>query len=82
MYLKIGSRASKLALAQSHEIGRFLQSVDSSIRYEIVPFSTKGDKILDKPLHEIGQKACSPKKSKTPCEAKDRSCRPFSQRSS
>lgn len=56
MYLKIGSRASKLALAQSHEIGRFLQSVDPSIRYEIVPFSTKGDKILDKPLHEIGQK--------------------------
>lgn len=56
MYLKIGSRASKLALAQSHEIGRFLQSVDPSIRYEIVPFSTKGDKILDKTLHEIGQK--------------------------
>ena len=56
--LKIGTRGSPLALAQALEVKREITNHhklhDKSI--EIITISTKGDRILDRPLTEIGGK--------------------------
>lgn len=52
----IGSRGSKLAIAQSEEVKSALQQLDPSLNIEIKVISTKGDRILDKPLALIGDK--------------------------
>ena len=56
--LKIGTRGSPLALAQALEVKREIKNHhnldDKSI--EIITISTKGDRILDRPLTEIGGK--------------------------
>jgi hydroxymethylbilane synthase len=52
--VKIGTRASKLALWQAHHVADRLR--DAGHDAEIVTFSTKGDRILDVPLAEIGDK--------------------------
>ncbi len=54
--IKVGSRKSDLAMAQTNFIIEELKKIDSSFDYEIVPISTKGDEILDKPLLEFGGK--------------------------
>ncbi len=54
--IKVGSRKSDLAMAQTNFIITELKKIDSSFDYEIVPISTKGDEILDKPLLEFGGK--------------------------
>ncbi len=54
--VKVGSRKSDLAMAQTNFIIAELKKIDSSFDYEIVPISTKGDEILDKPLLEFGGK--------------------------
>ncbi len=54
--IKVGSRKSDLAMAQTNFIISELKKIDSSFDYEIVPISTKGDEILDKPLLEFGGK--------------------------
>ncbi len=54
--IKIGSRKSDLAMAQTNFIIAELKKIDSTYNYEIVPISTKGDEILDKPLLEFGGK--------------------------
>lgn len=56
--LKIGTRASKLAMAQAYEVrDRIIAThgLDES-RIEIVPMSTEGDRILDRALADIGGK--------------------------
>ena len=57
--INIGTRGSQLALAQAHEVKQRLlkahdQLVDDNITITVM--STKGDRILDRPLSEIGGK--------------------------
>ncbi|MGU3573955.1 hydroxymethylbilane synthase [Brucellaceae bacterium C25G] len=56
--LKIGTRGSKLALAQAYETRRRLQEAHGlpEDAIEVVPMSTAGDRIQDRPLAEIGGK--------------------------
>lgn len=56
MKIKIGTRKSKLAMAQTNMVIRALQTEFPEIQTEIVPIVTTGDKILDKPLTQIGGK--------------------------
>ncbi len=50
--LRIGTRASPLALAQAHEVQGLLEPEAT----ELVEIKTTGDKVLDRPLAEIGGK--------------------------
>ena len=56
--LKIGTRGSPLALAQAYETRqRLCQTFDlDESAFEIVVIKTTGDKVLDRPLKEIGGK--------------------------
>ncbi|PAF50070.1 hydroxymethylbilane synthase [Helicobacter sp. 13S00401-1] len=54
MKLKLGTRDSILALWQANFIKDILES--KNIEVELKPIKTKGDKILDTPLHKIGGK--------------------------
>ena len=56
--LRIGTRGSPLALAQAHETRNRLASAHDlpSIAFEIVVIKTTGDRVLDRPLSEIGGK--------------------------
>ncbi|MEO1687370.1 MAG: hydroxymethylbilane synthase [Pseudomonadota bacterium] len=56
--LRIGTRGSKLALAQAHETRERLQAAHGlpEAAFEIVVISTTGDRVLDRPLSEIGGK--------------------------
>ncbi|MEM9343030.1 MAG: hydroxymethylbilane synthase [Pseudomonadota bacterium] len=55
---RIGTRGSPLALAQAHETRERLQAAHGlpSDAFEIVIIRTTGDKVLDRPLKEIGGK--------------------------
>ena len=57
--LKLGTRGSPLALAQARKVAA---AIETAHRWpegyvEIVPITTTGDKIQDRPLAEIGGKA-------------------------
>ncbi len=54
--IRIGTRASKLALAQVAEVKNLLKSHLENYQLEIVPITTSGDKIQDRNLAEIGGK--------------------------
>jgi hydroxymethylbilane synthase len=54
--IKIGTRGSELALWQAHHVADLLRAAYPETTVEIVTFTTKGDKILDKSLPEIGGK--------------------------
>lgn len=56
--LKIGTRGSPLALAQAHETRDRLMAAFglSEAAFQIVVIKTTGDRILDRPLKEIGGK--------------------------
>lgn len=56
MNIKIGTRKSKLALAQTNMVVNEIKKYFSSINIEVVHFTTKGDKVLNKPLINIGGK--------------------------
>ena len=56
MNLKIGTRGSPLALAQSGWIKKKIEDRHPEIQVSLVKIKTKGDKILDSPLAEIGGK--------------------------
>lgn len=56
MTLKIGTRTSPLALWQSHYVGKSLVALFPNLQYELVSFSTQGDRLIDKPLPEVGGK--------------------------
>lgn len=53
--LVLGTRGSKLALAQSQWVANLITEV-TGIPVELKVISTKGDRIIDKPLAEIGGK--------------------------
>jgi hydroxymethylbilane synthase len=56
--LRIGTRGSPLALAQAYETRkRLTKALDTSEdSFEVVVISTSGDRILDRPLKEVGGK--------------------------
>lgn len=54
--IRIGTRGSKLALKQASLVQEALRQADCNIETDIVILHTKGDKIQDKPLSEIGEK--------------------------
>lgn len=56
MKIKIGTRKSKLAMAQTNMVIQALKTNFPEIQTEIVPIVTTGDKILDKSLIQIGGK--------------------------
>lgn len=55
-HIKIGTRKSALALWQAEYIKAELQRLYPGIIVELVHFNTKGDRILEKPLAEVGGK--------------------------
>ena len=53
----IGTRGSDLALAQAHEVRDLLHdSHGTSLKASVEVISTKGDRVTDRPLSEIGGK--------------------------
>lgn len=56
MNIKIGTRKSKLALAQTNMVVNEIKKYFPLINIEVVHFTTKGDKVLNKPLINIGGK--------------------------
>ncbi len=54
--IRIASRESPLAMAQTHWIAAQLRSHYPALAVEIIGMTTKGDQILDKPLAQIGGK--------------------------
>jgi len=54
--IRLGTRASRLALAQVSEIQLLIADFFPNIQVEIVPITTSGDKIQDRNLAEIGGK--------------------------
>lgn len=56
MKIRIGTRKSQLAMAQTYLVMEEIRRIDPSLEIEIVSLSTKGDKILDKPLLSFGGK--------------------------
>ena len=56
MIFRIGTRASRLALAQSEWVGEAVQTRHPGVRVELIRIRTQGDKILDAPLSKIGGK--------------------------
>lgn len=53
----IGSRGSKLALAQTELVRGALKRIFPDLETEVVRISTTGDRVQDRPLAEIGGKA-------------------------
>ena len=56
MILKIGTRGSKLALAQSGWVKAQVETRHPDVEVELVRIKTKGDRILDSPLSKVGGK--------------------------
>lgn len=55
--IRIATRKSPLALWQANKVGELIKNIDSSINIELVKITTSGDKIIDKPLYDIGGKS-------------------------
>jgi len=56
MLIRIGTRASQLALAQSKWVVDRISARHPHIRVDLVKIKTKGDRIIDRPLSTIGGK--------------------------
>jgi hydroxymethylbilane synthase len=56
MNIKIGSRASKLALAQAQWVMDRIATRYTDIKVELIKIKTKGDRIINRPLSTIGGK--------------------------
>jgi hydroxymethylbilane synthase len=54
--VRIATRKSALALWQAHDVKQQLERHHPNLTVELVPMSTRGDKILDTPLAKIGGK--------------------------
>ncbi len=56
MILKIGTRGSRLALAQSQWVKEEIEKQHKDINVELIKISTTGDKYLEAPLSKVGGK--------------------------
>jgi hydroxymethylbilane synthase len=55
-HLRIATRESPLALWQANSVKQQLQASHNDLAVELVPMTTRGDKILDSPLAKVGGK--------------------------
>jgi len=55
-HIRIATRRSPLALWQAEYVSETLKKLDASVTTELVKIVTKGDKILDVPLAQVGGK--------------------------
>lgn len=55
--IRIATRKSPLALWQSQHVADCLRAIYPELVVELIPISTRGDSILDRPLAQIGGKA-------------------------
>ncbi len=63
--LRIATRKSPLALWQANFVKDRLEALHPDLQVELVPMSTKGDKILDTPLAKVGGKGLFVKELET-----------------
>ena len=56
MPLRLATRGSALALTQSRQVADALVSLHDGLRIELITITTTGDRVQDRPLHEIGGK--------------------------
>ena len=54
--MRIATRKSALALWQAEHVAARLRAAHADIEIELVPMTTRGDQVLDRPLAEIGGK--------------------------
>lgn len=54
--LRIATRQSALALWQAEHVATLLRAAHPDLRVELVPMTTRGDQIIDRPLATIGGK--------------------------
>ncbi len=54
--IRLGTRASLLATAQSQLVARAIERAHPSVTVELIPLKTTGDIVQDRPLAEIGGK--------------------------
>ena len=54
--LRIATRKSALALWQAEHVAALLRAAHPQLSVELVPMTTRGDRILDRPLADIGGK--------------------------
>jgi hydroxymethylbilane synthase len=54
--LRLATRESPLALWQSEHVAARLRAAHPGLRVELVPMTTRGDRIIDRPLSDIGGK--------------------------
>lgn len=54
--IRIGTRDSKLARLQTDTVMARLKALSDQIEIEIVPVTTKGDRVLDRPIAELGSR--------------------------
>jgi hydroxymethylbilane synthase len=54
--LRIATRQSRLALWQADHVAALLRQAHPGLKVELVPMTTQGDRILDRPLANIGGK--------------------------
>ena len=54
--IRVGTRKSQLSRRQTDIAIETLKLTHPNLETEIIPFQTRGDKILDRPLWEIGSK--------------------------
>ena len=54
--LRIATRKSPLALWQANFVKNALEAIHPDLKVELIPLSTKGDRILDTPLAKVGGK--------------------------
>ena len=55
--IRIATRESALALWQANHVRKLLEQAHPRVTMLLVPMTTRGDQIIDKPLAEIGGKA-------------------------
>jgi hydroxymethylbilane synthase len=54
--LRLGTRASRLARAQSQLVADQLMNIHNGLRIDLVPLNTSGDAVQNQPLYELGGK--------------------------
>ncbi|MCI0668724.1 MAG: hydroxymethylbilane synthase [Methylococcaceae bacterium] len=54
--IRIATRKSQLAVWQAEHVAEQLKKLEAGIQIELVPMTTRGDRILDSPLAKVGGK--------------------------
>jgi hydroxymethylbilane synthase len=67
--IRIATRESQLALAQTRTVAAALAARHAGLQVELVPMTTKGDRVLDRPLAQVGGKGLFVKELEAAMEA-------------